>query len=49
MIWPQGNEQPRVGIKSAKGNLVQDEPREEGRRMRKQDFLGQVKSLCLLL
>lgn len=40
MTWPGGNEQPVVGIKSAEGNIVQDEPREEGRGMRKQDFLS---------
>ena len=34
--------------KSAKGSLVQDEPKEEGRGMRKQDFLGQDKKFYLL-
>ena len=47
MTLSQGIDQPVARTKSAKGSLVQDEPREEGTGMRKQDFLGQVKKLYL--
>ena len=49
MTLSQGTDQPVARKKSSKGSLVQDEPREEGRGMRKQDFLGQVKKFYLLL
>lgn len=47
MTLSQGIVQPVARTKSAKGSLVQDEPRDEGTGMRKHNFLGQVKKFYL--